>query len=135
MAVAALSCIMQKKRALAIKQEWGDRPCEHPALAREYDLGKRTGAYVCTQCGTTFTFREKAEMFGVRAPEPERSQPGGFMKKKSVRDIPDFSRKASHPKAGGVPNALPSSKVRAGNATAPRPKPQASSSKSGQRGK
>ena len=63
-----------------MKQEWGEKPCEHPALAKEYDLGKRTGNYVCTQCGTTFTFREKAEKFGVRSPEPESSHSGGFMK-------------------------------------------------------
>jgi len=126
---------MQKKRAAAIKQEWGDRPCEHPALAKEYDLGKRTGNYVCTQCGTTFTFREKAEMFGVRTPEAEPSHSGGVMKKKSAREIPDFSRKSSGPKSGGVPNSVPSSKSRQVNASAPRPKPQATSAKSGQRGK
>ena len=126
---------MQKKRAAAIKQEWGDRPCEHPALAKEYDLGKRTGNYVCTQCGTTFTFREKAEMFGVRAPEPERSHSGGYMKKKSTREIPDFSRKPSRPKPGAAPSALPSPKLRTVNASAPRPKPQATSAKGGQRGK
>lgn len=126
---------MQKKRAMAIKQEWGDRPCEHPALAKEYDLGKRTGNYVCTQCGTTFTFREKAEMFGVRAPEPERSHSGGYMKKKSTREIPDFSRKPTRPKSGTTPNTLPSSKLRTVNASAPRPKPQATSAKGGQRGK
>ncbi len=126
---------MQKKRAAAIKQEWGDKPCKHPALAKEYDLGKRTGSYVCTQCGTTFTFREKAEMFGVRSPEAEPSHSGGYMKKKSTREIPDFSRKPSRPKAGGIPNAVPQAKSRTVNVSAPRPKPQATSAKSGQRGK
>ncbi len=126
---------MQKKRALAISKEWGNQPCTHPAVAREYDLGKRTGGYVCTQCGTAFTFREKAQMFGVRAPEPEPLQPGGFMKKKSTRDIPDFSRKPSHPKAGGTPSAAPSPKGRSFNAAAPRQKPKSSSANSGQRGK
>lgn len=53
---------MQKKRAVALRQAWGSAPCEHLALAREYDLGKRTGNYICTQCGATFTFREKVEL-------------------------------------------------------------------------
>ena len=52
---------MQKKRATALQQAWGNKPCSHPAFAKEYDLGQRTGNYVCTQCGKVFTFREKAE--------------------------------------------------------------------------
>jgi hypothetical protein len=57
---------LQKKRATALQQEWGGKPCTHPAFAKEYDLGKRTGNYVCTQCGTTFTFRERAEHLATR---------------------------------------------------------------------
>jgi hypothetical protein len=57
---------MQKKKATALQQEWGSKPCEHAALAKEYDLGERTGNYVCTQCGKTFTFREKAELAAAR---------------------------------------------------------------------
>jgi hypothetical protein len=55
---------MHKKQAAALQKEWGAKPCAHPSLAREYDLGKRTGNYVCTQCGTTLTFRERAELKG-----------------------------------------------------------------------
>jgi len=58
---------MQKKRALALQQEWGDKPCDHPAFAKEYDNGERTGKFVCTQCGTTVTFREKAEIVASRS--------------------------------------------------------------------
>lgn len=57
---------MKKKQAAALQQAWGDKPCDHPAFAREYDLGERTGRYVCTQCGATFTFREKAEIVAAR---------------------------------------------------------------------
>ena len=57
---------MQRKRAIALKEEWGDKPCPHPAFAKEYDLGARTGNYVCTQCGTTFTFRQRAEILAQR---------------------------------------------------------------------
>jgi len=57
---------MQKKRATALQEAWGDKPCTHPELAKEYDLGKRTGNYVCTQCGATFTFRERAAIMATR---------------------------------------------------------------------
>jgi len=60
---------MQKKRAVALQQEWGGKPCDHPAFAKEYDLGARTGNYICTQCGKIFTFREKPQSGGVRRPE------------------------------------------------------------------
>jgi hypothetical protein len=53
---------MQKKRAAAIREAWGAQPCAHPAFAKEYDLGKRTGNFICTQCGQSFTFREKVEL-------------------------------------------------------------------------
>lgn len=57
---------MQRKRAIELRAQWGDRPCEHPTLAREYDQGERTGNYVCTQCGATLTFRERAELLASR---------------------------------------------------------------------
>lgn len=60
---------MQKKRAVALQQAWGAAPCGHPGFAKEYDLGHRTGNYVCTQCGTTVSFRERAEILAAMAPE------------------------------------------------------------------
>ena len=59
---------VKKKQAAALQQAWGDKPCDHPAFAREYDLGERTGNYVCTQCGATLTFRQKAEIVAARRP-------------------------------------------------------------------
>jgi len=44
---------MQAKEALRLKREWGDKPCNHPVIEKEYDLGSDTGDYVCTTCGTT----------------------------------------------------------------------------------
>ncbi len=58
---------MQRKRANELKQEWGGKACAHPVFSREYDKGERTGDYVCTQCGATFTFRERAELLAARA--------------------------------------------------------------------
>lgn len=57
---------MQRKRAIELKEQWGDRPCDHPTLAREYDQGERTGNFVCTQCGAMLTFRERAELLASR---------------------------------------------------------------------
>jgi len=57
---------VQRKKASLLRQEWGDKACTHPAFAKEYDLGERTGNFVCTTCGKTFTFREKAELVASR---------------------------------------------------------------------
>lgn len=60
---------MKRKRALELQREWGDRPCDHPTLAKEYDLGQRTGNFACTQCGAIFTPRQKIELLRSRPPQ------------------------------------------------------------------
>lgn len=57
---------MKMKRAQELRDEWGDRPCPHPAFSKEYDLGAHTGRFVCTQCGASFSWREKAEIVAGR---------------------------------------------------------------------
>ena len=57
---------MQAKKASVLREEWGDKPCDHPAMAKEYAEGKRTGDYVCTQCGAKVTFRQRAEIVAAR---------------------------------------------------------------------
>lgn len=57
---------MQMKRAQQLREEWGDKPCDHPAFSKEYDHGPHTGNYLCTQCGRSFTWREKAEITTAR---------------------------------------------------------------------
>jgi hypothetical protein len=42
---------IQMKEVKAISDQWGDKPCDHPSLSKEYDLGSATGDYVCDQCG------------------------------------------------------------------------------------
>jgi len=42
---------MQTKKARELKEMWGDKPCSHPSLDKEYELGSATGDYVCTTCG------------------------------------------------------------------------------------
>jgi len=42
---------MDVQDAEKIRKQWGDKPCDHPHLEKEYYLGAATGDYVCTQCG------------------------------------------------------------------------------------
>jgi len=46
---------MQMDRAAKLRKEWGDKPCDHLGVEKEYILGGDTGDVVCTQCGETFT--------------------------------------------------------------------------------
>lgn len=58
---------MKQKQAQKLREAWGDVACAHAALAREYDAdGQRTGNYICTQCGRTLTFGERAEWLSAR---------------------------------------------------------------------
>jgi hypothetical protein len=59
---------MKRKRALELQQAWGGKACEHPAFAKEYDQGTRTGNFVCTQCGAIVGFREKSQLMASRRP-------------------------------------------------------------------
>ena len=34
---------------------WGDKPCSHPNIEKEYGPLGHTGDYRCVQCGATFT--------------------------------------------------------------------------------
>jgi hypothetical protein len=61
---------MKRRRALELQREWGGRPCPHPAFAKEYDLGERTGNFVCMQCGAIVSPREKIEILAARR-EPQ----------------------------------------------------------------
>jgi len=42
---------MQMKKAAELRGKWGNKPCDHPSLDKEYELGTATGDYVCTKCG------------------------------------------------------------------------------------
>ena len=64
---------MKLKRAQELREAWGDKPCDHPAFAKEYDLGERTGRFVCTQCGRSVSPREKAELAAGRDAPPPRA--------------------------------------------------------------
>ena len=57
---------MKQKRAQELRDAWGDAPCDHPQLAKLYDLGAHTGSFACVKCGRVFSFREKAELAASR---------------------------------------------------------------------
>jgi hypothetical protein len=59
---------MQKKKAQTLQEAWGTKPCDHPAFAKEYADGARTGDFVCTQCGAHIPFRVRAELLAARRP-------------------------------------------------------------------
>lgn len=42
---------MQLEEAQELRIRWGDKPCNHPSITKEYYLGTNTGDYVCTTCG------------------------------------------------------------------------------------
>lgn len=42
---------MQLQEAEELQKRWGDKPCSHPSLEKEYYLGTSTGDKVCSQCG------------------------------------------------------------------------------------
>ena len=67
---------MKRKRALELQQAWGDKVCDHPAFAKEYDQGERTGKYVCTQCGAIVSPMERAQIRAARASSSEASSDG-----------------------------------------------------------
>ena len=68
---------MKEKQAQALRDAWGDKPCAHPAFAREYDLaGQRTGNYFCTECGAAISFRERARLMAERrGDDPDAENP------------------------------------------------------------
>lgn len=42
---------MQTKEAEKLRRAWGNKPCDHTNLDKEYYLGSATGDYVCVTCG------------------------------------------------------------------------------------
>lgn len=50
---------MQLDKAKRLRGTWGDKPCIHPKLEKEYFLGADTMDFVCATCGKEFTRQEK----------------------------------------------------------------------------
>jgi len=65
---------MEYYTAQKVKDAWGNKPCDHPHIEREYYSGAFLTNYICVQCGKEFTIAQKLEM------DEERKQ--------LVRDLP-----------------------------------------------
>jgi len=48
--------------AQKLRDTWGDKPCIHPHLEKEYYTGAFLTNYVCTQCGKAFSIPQKMEI-------------------------------------------------------------------------
>jgi len=57
---------MQFDKAKSLREEWGNKPCDHASFEKEYYLGTDTSDYVCSTCGETFTRQEKQEIEEVK---------------------------------------------------------------------
>jgi hypothetical protein len=44
---------MQRNKVEQLKEIWGDKPCDHPKIQKEYEHKSLTGNIVCLQCGRT----------------------------------------------------------------------------------
>lgn len=61
---------VQIKEAMDRKKAWGDKPCGHENLEKEYELGMATGDYVCTQCGESGS----GSKWNIRPPKPQATE-------------------------------------------------------------
>jgi hypothetical protein len=57
---------MEYYTALKLKEEWRNKPCEHPRLEKVYFTGAFLINYVCTTCGAEFTIAQKMEIDEIR---------------------------------------------------------------------
>lgn len=53
---------MEYNNSLKLKEEWGDKPCEHPHFEKIKYVGAFLIVYGCTQCGKEFTIAQKLEI-------------------------------------------------------------------------
>ena len=42
---------IQTEEVKKLQIQWGNKPCNHPSLGKEYYFSTNTGDYVCLQCG------------------------------------------------------------------------------------
>jgi hypothetical protein len=67
---------MQSSEAEALRNSWGDKPCDHPNIDKEYYLGAQTGDFNCVQCGATFFSRAEWEAARVKPTDDEPPSQG-----------------------------------------------------------
>jgi len=47
--------------AKKLREEWGEKPCDHPKFEKEYYADTHTLDYVCKQCGAEFNILDMFE--------------------------------------------------------------------------
>jgi len=52
---------MESLIAKKLRVEWGDKPCNHPKIEKEYYADTHTLDYVCILCGKEFNVLEMLE--------------------------------------------------------------------------
>jgi hypothetical protein len=57
---------MEYYAAQKVKDSWGNEPCDHPHIEKEYYAGAFLINFVCTQCGKEFTIARKFEIDNAR---------------------------------------------------------------------
>jgi hypothetical protein len=57
---------MEYLQSQKLKEEWGNKPCNHPKLEKVYYAGAFLINYSCTQCGADFTIAQKLELDEIR---------------------------------------------------------------------
>jgi hypothetical protein len=57
---------MEYNVAQKLKDSWGNKPCDHHRIEKEYYLGAYLINWVCTQCGKEFTIAQKLELDSKR---------------------------------------------------------------------
>lgn len=53
---------MEYSTAVALREDWGEKPCDHEHLEKETYVGTYLVTWVCPHCGREFKIAEKLEM-------------------------------------------------------------------------
>jgi len=63
---------MEYNTVQKLKEEWGNKPCDHPRFEKVYYTGAFLINYACTQCGADFTIAQKLEIEELRKKQRHR---------------------------------------------------------------
>lgn len=64
---------MEHLIAKKFRADWGNKPCDHPRIEKEYFADTHTLDYVCSQCGKEFTVLEMLEAKDIYKKNKKRS--------------------------------------------------------------
>ncbi|HNR42638.1 MAG TPA: hypothetical protein PKL65_10440 [Bacteroidales bacterium] len=64
---------MEFNQSLKLKEQWGNKPCDHPKVEKVYYAGAFVLNYSCILCGTDFTVAEKLELEQMRKKQGQQT--------------------------------------------------------------